>query len=195
MSERDPIRDLWTNQPSESFTMSVEEIRSRATKLQSVVQRRNFREFAVGAVLIVLFSWSTYAAGTLLGKLGSAMIAAGVAFVLWRLYVVARAATKDEMAVTGSWASFYRQELVRQRDALQSIWWWYLGPLIPGMALHWLAAALKAIESEASFWAWTTTVLGIAFSVVVFALVGFANKRAAQGLQAEIEALDAACKP
>jgi hypothetical protein len=31
--------------------------------------------------------------------------------------------------------AFYRRELEKQRDLLRGIWKWYLGPLIPGLAL------------------------------------------------------------
>ena len=30
---------------------------------------------------------------------------------------------------------FHRSELVRQRDLLRSVWWWYLLPFVPGMLL------------------------------------------------------------
>jgi hypothetical protein len=192
MTDRDPIQALWTNQRSEDFTMSVEEIRARASTLQSTVQKRNFREYAVGAFLIVFFLAAAYFARTPLGQLGCALTAIGVAVVMWRLHVLARAASDAELASAGaSWAAFYRQELVRQRDALQGIWTWYLGPLIPGMLIYWIAAGAR---NAGDVWSWVIAAGGLILTGVVFAWVARLNKQAARALQAEIDTLDASCK-
>ena len=187
MTERDPIQALWTSQHIESFTMCVEEIRVRASQLQTSVQRRNFGEYAVGGVLIVAFSTAAFFAGSTLGKIGCALIAAGVAVVMWRLAVVARAASAHDVLAAESWVMFYRSELVRQRDALSSIWKWYLGPLIPGMMVYWLSIALKP-GADLSEGVIATAGLGV--TAIVFAAVASANKRAAADLQAEIDMLD-----
>jgi hypothetical protein len=194
MTDRDPLQDLWVNQKAESFTMSVEEIRTRAGKMQSIVSRRNFREYLVGGFLIVFFCAMAFVAKYPLSKLGCAMIAIGVAFVMWRLYAVARAGTVSEAAAAGDWAQFYRGELVRQRDALQGIWWWYLGPLIPGMTVYWLAIGIRSIGTPSVVWEWAVAVGGLTLTAVVFGWVASANKQAAQGLQAEIDLLDRASR-
>lgn len=194
MSERDPIQRLWVNQQCESFTMSIDEIRARASELQSIVRRRNFVEYAVGGVLIVIFGAVAFVASTPLAKLGCALIAVGVAVVMWRLHAQAGAASEDEMSIANGWAQFYRQELVRQRDALKGVWLWYLGPLIPGMTLYWFSIGVKSAESDSFLWGWATTVFGLAATACVFAAVASANKRAAAALQAEIDMLDQACR-
>ena len=186
MSDLDRIQAVWANQPKESFSMSVAEIRERASTLQSTVKRRNFREYAVGAVLIVVFSVAAYFARTPLSAFACALTAAGVAFVMWRMHVLGRAASEQELAAAGSsWTAFYRQELVRQRDALRGIWSWYLGPLVPGMAVFWLSVGVKG-----GTWSWLIAVGGLALTGAVFTWIAGANKRAAAGLQAEIDSLD-----
>lgn len=187
MTERDPIQTLWASQQIEGFTMSVEEIRRRASRLQTNVQRRNVGEYAVGGALIVVFTAAAFFAESTLGKIGCALTAAGVAVVMWRLAVVARAASAHDVLAAESWAIFYRSELVRQRDALASIWGWYLGPLVPGMVVYWLSIALKP-GADVSDGVIATAGLGA--TAIVFALVASANKRAAAVLQAEIDALD-----
>lgn len=188
MSERDPLQTLWVNQQSESFFMSIEEIRSRSTKLQAIVRRRNFVEYLVGGLLIVIFTAAAVLAASALGKLACALTAVGVAVVLWRLNVLARAASAQDMSIVESWASFYRQELVRQRDALSSIWFWYLGPLMPGMVMFWLSVGVRSGGS--SLRDWVVSALGLAATALVFAAVAAANKQAAASLQAEIDAID-----
>jgi hypothetical protein len=186
MSDLDRIQAVWANQPKESFSMSGAEIRERASTLQSIVKRRNFREYAVGAVLIVLFSLAAYFARTPLSAFACALTAAGVAFVMWRMHVLGRAASEHEIASAGnSWTAFYRQELVRQRDALRGIWSWYLGPLVPGMVVYWISVGVKG-----GMWSWLIAVGGLALTAAVFAWVADANKRAAAALQAEIDVLD-----
>jgi hypothetical protein len=186
MSDLDRIQAVWANQPKESFSMSVAEIRERASTLQSIVKRRNFREYAVGAVLIVLFSLAAYFARTPLSAFACALTAAGVAFVMWRMHVLGRAASEHEIAsACNSWTAFYRQELVRQRDALRGIWSWYLGPLVPGMVVYWISVGVKG-----GMWSWLIAVGGLALTAAVFAWVADANKRAAAALQAEIDVLD-----
>ncbi|MFM9862848.1 MAG: hypothetical protein ACKVRO_04500 [Micropepsaceae bacterium] len=192
MTDRDPVQDLWVNQKAESFTMSVDEIRTRAGSMQSIVSRRNFREYLVGGILIVLFTAMTFIAKYPLSKLGCALTAIGVAFVMWRLHVVAHAGTVSDAAAAGDWAQFYRGELVRQRDALADIWWWYLGPLIPGSIVYWLAIGIRSIGTPSVVWEWAVAVGGLALTAAVFGWVAALNKQAAAGLQAEIDLLDRA---
>jgi hypothetical protein len=189
MTDRDPIRDLWTNQPREDFAMSIDDIRTRASKLQSVVQRRNAVEYAAGAFVVLAFGAIAFVVPGVLSKIGCGLIAAGAAYVMWRLHVLARAASRDEMSAAESLSRFYRHELARQRDALSSIWRWYLGPLVPGLVVFWLATVVNVPTRPA---AWVTAALGLAVSAAVFVGIAALNKRAAKKLQAEIEALDAA---
>lgn len=187
MTERDPIQTLWGGQPIEGFTMSMEEIRARASLLQTSVQRRNFAEYAVGGALIVAFTAAALFAASTLGKIGCTLTAAGVAVVMWRLAIVARAARMHGVFAAESWSAFYRGELVRQRDALSSVWKWYLGPLIPGMVVYWLSIGIKP---DAGFSDGLIATVGLGVTATVFAAVASANKRAAAALQAEIDVLD-----
>lgn len=186
MSDLDRMRALWANQPKESFTMSIADIYARASSLQRTVKQRNFREYAVGAVLVVFFSVAAYFARTPLSAFACALTAAGVAFVMWRMHAVGRAANESELAAAGeNWAAFYRKELVRQRDALKRIWSWYLGPLVPGMFVYWLSVGVRG-----DLWSWITAAGGLALTAVVFGVIARANKNAAEEMQAEIDALD-----
>jgi len=189
MAERDPIQALWADQPKEDFVMSPADLQKRASKLQSVVRRRNAIEYAAGALVIAVFSTVAFVMPGVLAKIGCALIAAGTAYVMWRLHVLARAASRDEMSAAESLSHFYRHELARQRDALASIWRWYLGPLVPGMVVYWAAMVVNIPVRPA---AWVTAVLGLALTAAVFTAVAALNKRAAKKLQTEIDALDAA---
>jgi hypothetical protein len=189
MSDLDLIQTVWANQQKESFTMSIQEIRARSTKLQSTVRKRNRREYAVGALLIVLFGVAAFTASMTLAKIGCSLTAAGVAFVMWRMHVLARAASDEEIETTQNWVQFYRRELVRQRDALAGIWRWYLGPLVPGAVVYWLSVGAKA-TADNPVWPWVIMAGGLTLGGIIFAYVASMNKRAANELQNEIETLD-----
>ena len=192
MSDLDRIQAVWANQPKEEFTMSLAEIQTRASTLQGIVKRRNFREMAVGVFLLLFFSAAAYFAKTTLSAIACGLTAAGVAYVMWRLHAIGRGASAEEFAgASNNWAAFYRQELVRQRDALQGIWSWYLGPLVPGMAVYWISVGARA---GAEWWHWVVALGGLALTAAVFIGIASANKNAAKLLQAEIDALDASCQ-
>ena len=82
---------------------------------------------------------------------------------------------------------FTRSELVRQRDLLRSVWWWYLLPFVPGMLLipvgYWLEGP-----------GWVLLALGI-FVAVAFVGIGLLNQRVAHKLQRRIDDLDGVRKP
>ncbi len=113
----------------------------------------------------------------------------GTLLVLWNLHRQARRASAEEVqSAAASWRDFHRAELVRQRDALRSVWLWYLAPMLPGMLL------LFAGSSQVLSGGWPALVsfgLVAAFVGAVFVTIGVLNSKAAKRLQEEIEALDA----
>jgi hypothetical protein len=47
MTDNDPVRNIWQNQPQEQFSMSTDEIRMKASRFQGTVSSRNMRELVV----------------------------------------------------------------------------------------------------------------------------------------------------
>lgn len=197
MSEHDPFQSLWKSQKQEDFSMSLADIQARAERFQSRVRRRNWIEYAAGAIVIAAFTWAAFAGANTL-ELGEkiivraacGLIALGTLYAVWNLATKARASAKTDE--TMSWADFHRAELVRQRDALNSIWHWYLGPLVPGITLFWTGVGL-AQSADSPLWG-NLGVAALALAIVAGMFIGIAalNKRTAKALRAEIEALDRA---
>ena len=79
---------------------------------------------------------------------------------------------------------FLRSELVRQRDLLRSVWWWYLAPFVPGLLLILGGVALE----RPGRWGWLAP--GIV-AAVTFVGIGLLNQRVARKLQRRIDDLDA----
>jgi membrane protein implicated in regulation of membrane protease activity len=85
---------------------------------------------------------------------------------------------------------FQRRELERQRDLLSNVWSWYLGPLIPGMAVLITAYAL----ANPAHWKYQGVFIAayVLFVAAVFAGIGKLNGKAARKLQRQIDELDEA---
>ena len=192
MSDRDPLQSIWKSQSQEEFKMSLADIHARAETFQSRIRRRNWIEYAAAIFVIGAFVWMALSIPPLVVKIGALMIAFGAAYVCWKLHEVGRTASKAERDAAQSVTAFHRAELVRQRDALKTVWRWYLAPFVPGM-LVFLAGVSFAPELEAPLAAKIVTfVTGVAFQAAVFAAVWWLNALGVKKLDAEIAALDAA---
>ena len=180
----DHLQSLWQDQPAEGRAMSLDELRYRSRRLTRIVSRRNLREYVAGAMVAVACAYLALTAPLPLVRAGAVLSEVGVIFIVYYLHRhgAARAMPAD-MALT-SCLQFHRGELERQRDLLRGVWKWYLAPLLPGLILFYLASILAHPEHASRGW-WF-----LAGSLVVFVLIGEANRYAANRLQARIDALE-----
>jgi hypothetical protein len=178
-TDRPSPKDLWTAQPSEGFSMPLEDIHAQAEKLARRVRNRNLKEYLAAAMVIGAFGWYAYALPGLLVKLGSLLTLAGTLIVVWQLHRrTAPLAVSEVDCLT-----HLRAELIRQRDALRSIALWYLGPLVPGMAVFLAGIYLQAPQARRH------VLFTAALSITVFAGVWALNRWGARRLQKRIDAL------
>jgi hypothetical protein len=173
----DPI-NLWQSQEVEKMTITLDQIRSRSSCFERRLYWRNIREYAGGAIALALLTpqlWSAHS-----WRLASVvLLITGLLYVMWQVYLRgARPAPAD--AAIRPLLEFHRRELERQRDALRSVWRWYLLPFAPGLALTLIALALDR-GIHAAF-----VLSGIIF-VVAFAGVWLLNDRAARKLDRKID--------
>jgi hypothetical protein len=192
MPDPDRLQSLWKTQAEEPFVMSLADLRARAEQLQSRIRLRNFIEYAAGAVVVGAFTWTAVVASGVVAQIGAALVALGAVYVCWRLHVLARAANRAEFAATASCADFHRAELVRQRDALDGVWRWYLGPLVPGLVVFWIGVGFAPSVGLPVAGRIAIAAIGLGIGAAVFLAIGHANAKAAKALQAEIDALDRA---
>jgi hypothetical protein len=80
--------------------------------------------------------------------------------------------------------TFYRSELVRQRDLLQSVWRWYLLPFVPGFIV---TITGRVLQQGAP---WSRLIGTLAVVAGLMWVVWWGNQRAAARLQERIDALD-----
>jgi hypothetical protein len=134
-SEEHDVKSIWGAQAVEPNLVSVEQIRAKADKFQSVVRRRNRIEYAAGVLVVAGFGSYIWIFRTLLMQLGSILIIAGALFIMVWIHFRASANPIPSHISFMDYTSRYREELRRQQSALRTVWLWYLAPLVPGLVL------------------------------------------------------------
>jgi hypothetical protein len=186
---QDELCNAWQTQPTENITMSLEEIRRRAGKFQSRIWWRNAREYVAFAIVVIVFGYYFKLIPNPVARAGSVMTIAGALYAAYQLH---RRASSEPSPAGGAFEhclGFHRRGLERQRDALENVWSWYLGPMIPGLSLFIAGTAIAApipIRYRV-----LTTAISLAFVGVVFWLVAKLNLVGARKLQIKIDALKA----
>jgi hypothetical protein len=180
MSPDPDMQQLWQAQPVEPVGLSLDEIRSRASRFHRRIVWRNLREYAAAIILVaILIPHLWRDRGWLLAS--SAFLIAGVLYVLVQLYRrSARALPAGAAAQT--WLDFHCSELARQRDALRTVWSWYLLPMLPGLLM-------VPIGMSAAGRGLSPILLYIGILTVVFGGVWRLNALAANKLDKQIQDL------
>jgi len=160
------------------MTITLEDIRHRASHFERRIRWRNLREYAAGVLVVCVFALQLH---RLHGwrMTPPVLLIAGTMYALLELH--RRGGTRSVPADAGIAASveFHRRELERQRDALRSVWLWYLLPFAPGLVGSVVAGALdKGIVAG---------LLEFAAFAIAFGFVGLLNQKAAQGLDRKIQ--------
>ena len=180
----DDLRNLWQNQQVEDMKISITELRAKAAKFQKRIRRRNLREQVACLFVIVAFGWMFYKSVAVGPRIGFGLIVAGAVYIGWHLYAKATPKALPSDIGSANGLDFYRRELERQRDLLQDIWKWYLGPLIPGMAILVIGGILNAPPERR----WFSSAYAM-FCIALFWGIGRLNFRAARRLNGQIEEL------
>jgi hypothetical protein len=192
MSDHDPLQSIWKNQSQEEFSMSLADIHVRAERFQSTIRRRNWIEYIAAATVTAFFAWTAATAPAPMIQAGAVLIALGAVYVCWQLYQLGRAASKAELDAAQSLTVFHRAEMVRQRDALRTVWRWYLAPFVPGMLVFLGGVAFASDLSAPLVAKLMIFALGVGLAGAVFAAIAWINAQAVKRLDAEIAALDRA---
>lgn len=180
----DELRNLWQNQEVEEMKMSIEELRAKAAKFQKRIQLRNVREYVACAFVIPSFGWAFIHIPQLVPRISFGLIIAGAVYVVWYLHTRGAVASLPSDMGRENCVTFHRRELERQRDLLRNIWKWYLGPLIPGLALYVIWSIIIAPPARRRF-----LEAYAVFCVALFWGIGWLNRRGARRLDRQIDEL------
>lgn len=185
-----------TLDPKHAWQTSVEandapvlaEVHASADKFYRKIRRRNLIEYAACILVVVAFSRNVFVLPHLLQKIGSGWMVAATFYVAWQLHRRGSAVSPG-MAGEMPICTFARRQLVRQRDLLRNIFWWYILPFIPGLALILIGNGQDPeMAKHVAIWVrW----VGLGFIATVFAGVWWLNQMAARKLQRRIEEIDA----
>ncbi|PND38705.1 hypothetical protein C1O66_15020 [Paucibacter aquatile] len=183
----EPWQQLWHAQALSPLDLSADELRRRSSALQSRVARRNRVEYLAGGLFVIpVYAFYIWLFPFWLTKLGALLVVLGTLVVLQQLQRRASCRALPPEALGQDWAAFHRAELLRQRDAVRSVWLWYIGPLLPGFWLF-----LWGRETElAGRGMETMFTLTHAAALLLFIAIVALNLRAARRYQREIDALD-----
>jgi hypothetical protein len=181
----DDLRDIWQSQEVEEMKMSFEELRAKASKFQKRIRWRNLREQVACGVVIISFAAMGLKVPATVPRVSFGLIIAGAIYVAWHIQVWGMALALPADLGRASCLEFHRRELERQRDLLRNVWKWYLGPLVPGLALFVIWGIVVAPPERR----WFPVAFAI-FSAASFGLIGWLNRHAARRLDRQIEELD-----
>ena len=189
--------DVWRRDSGEPPRFTPDELRRNMGKFERTIARRNLREYFAGAFVIALFAYYMWMFPTLTLRIGCGLIILGTIYVIYQLH--RRASARPSPADLGqrSCVDFQRAELERQRDALRSVWSWYLLPFLPGMCVFLFGIfqfAMRITHAAGRQFHAGIAVTAIGLIAGCVAIVFFAvwrlNRWAANKLQAQIHELD-----
>ena len=188
-SEFDPILSVWQNQTipdHQRGEISMEDIHRQATRLDRRVRNRNLAEYGAAAIVAISFSIIFFVHDHWLWQLSCVEI---VLSALWIVLVIrsrgrSQAAASFELS-THAYLARYRKELQAQEKLLRSAWAWYALPFACGVLGLVVSMALvdPDVLRQVDFW------VNVLFQLLVFGLVVFFNRIAAQKTRAQWEAL------
>lgn len=175
------LGSLWRSQELEGCAISVEDVRARASKLQTEIYRRNSIEYVAGFAVIVIFAYHALNAETPPLRWGAILIIAGVLIASVSLFMRG-SSNRNGAALAEDCAGFHRASLKRQRQMLRGAWLWYLMPLTPGLGLFVWAAAEETTEGRRIF----IYVIGLGMFAFL-AVLGWFIGRAAGSADGELD--------
>lgn len=185
--ETGEAKTVWRSQLDTLPIPTMATLRADALAFDERIDRRNTIETAAGALGIAGWAGVLWWSPSGVMQLGSAMVIMGAIFVLWQLQRrTGRRGTPPE-ALGDASLQYHRAELTRQRDALSSVWRWYVAPLVPGTLMFYWGAVERF--PDISWWPAIAGAAGIVAAVLVL------NRLGARRLQRQIQALDRLLDP
>jgi hypothetical protein len=180
------LKQLWKTQAAPVAVFSEQELQRKVKTLQRKVALRNWLESLVAVPVIAVFAYYIWAFRFPLMQIGSALVIGGALVVLQQLHRRATNRPLPETLAGLPCLDFHRAQLERQRDALRSVWLWYVGPFVPGMLVfRWgVETELGANAPFARGIVANLVIAGVMLAVI------WLNHRAANKLQQQINKLD-----
>ena len=177
------ILRLWEQQSREEQIMPLDDIRTKAERLDKKTRRWRWATAVLFALLLIQLALEVWIQEGILEKAGDLLLMVALVYTAYRYRKQRLAAPPVALGRTNC-IDFYRAELVRQRDlSLDS--WGFLLPFVPGFALALLDGVFEARTTS-------QLIALVAGFVGLFLGIAWWNAHTARKLQSEIDTLDAA---
>lgn len=177
----DSLRNLWRQDGDALQPLPLAAVKSRATAFNRAIGKRNRREYIAAAFVTLIFGLYALILPDMLLKIGSLLVIAGGFVMVWQLS--RRTSQPDPGAEAADVRAYYRARLVTEERMLASVGLWYIGPLIPGLAVF-MAGLGSQFGSALGFAAFA------AIPALVILGIWLLNRRAAAMLREQIARLD-----
>lgn len=185
----DPAKQAWQASVDIAGAPPLDEVRKGADKFYRRIKWRNNIEYVACVFAIVVFTIYVFTLPHILQKVGSAMVVIAAIYAPWQLHRRASAVPLESAGAMPIY-TFLRGQLVRQRDALKGIFWWYILPFLPGLALVIAGNGRDPATLAAGPPIWVRWLV-LAGMVAFIAGIWWLNQHVARKLQKRIEEIDA----
>jgi hypothetical protein len=176
------ILSLWQKQARQEEMMPLDEIQTKAERLDAKTRRWRVVTAMLFILLLIWESWQVWIQPDMLERAGDLLTIAAFVYVAYRFRKQRMAVPPVALGRTNS-ADFYRAELIRQRD-LSKDSWGYLLPFVPGVALALFGGGFADRPTS-------QLIALVTFGVALFLGVAWWNAHTARRLQNEINDFDA----
>lgn len=183
----DRAKQAWQASVEIAGAPPLDEVRKGADKFYRYIRWRNLIEYVACAIVVGGFGTYVFTLPHILQKIGSVLVILAVFYVAWQLHRRA-SAVPPEAAGTMPLLLFARTQLLRQRDALRSIFGWYIAPFLPGMAVFMTGTLLEKRSGDGLG---PIDAVGSAVMLAAFAGIWWLNQLGARRLQRHIDEIDA----
>lgn len=186
MSGEEDLKDLWQSQDVPKTEIDMQALSLKATEFQKTIRRRNLAEYVAGVLVTPVFVYVAVQPGPLLTRIGAVLMVTGLGVMLAHIRLQGHASSERPPVdgPTERLVAWHRSELERQRRLLLRVPVWYVGPIIPGVALFIGGFALEHPE------AWPMSLFFLGFSSAIVFGILWANRVAARKLARQIAELD-----
>ncbi len=194
MTNHNTLKSLWASQTPSMEPLTPDELRKQARKFRGQIARRNIIEYVAAALVIAVFGAFCVFFPDTPSRIGAGLIIAGTLYVVWSLHKRAGAEPQSSADAASCVLAFHRIQLEKQRDALSSVWSWYILPLLPGMLVFIIGTAPE-FANRSSFADGVVGSIQVTYPKLLFvALISLAvwwiNKVAARRIDLEIKSID-----
>ncbi|MFZ6748026.1 hypothetical protein [Undibacterium sp. Ren11W] len=175
------LKSIWQSQAVDNASCSFETLERETMGFRRKIAQRNIQERIAAVAVALIFGFYAWHLPVLLMRIGSGIVVFGSLFILYHLQhkTSLRELPPENLALPN--LTYFRDELMRQRDALRNLWLWMI-PTLLGMSVFFWGWA----QPDPADFPWSIT----SVIIVPFGIVIVMNFLAAHKLQAKINQLD-----